>query len=54
MNIVYIAIPIAMLLGTSLFFGFVWSVKTGQLDDLETPAHRILIDDDKIEMKENT
>jgi nitrogen fixation-related uncharacterized protein len=25
---------------------FAWSVKSGQFDDLEGPAHRILLDDD--------
>jgi nitrogen fixation-related uncharacterized protein len=25
---------------------FVWSVKSGQYEDLEGPAHRILMDDD--------
>jgi cbb3-type cytochrome oxidase maturation protein len=29
-----------------IFLGaFIWSVKNGQLDDLETPAYRILLDD---------
>jgi len=44
LNILFLAIPIAMVLGTTLFVGFLWSVKSGQLDDLETPAHRLLID----------
>ena len=25
---------------------FLWTVRTGQYDDLEGPAHRILMDDD--------
>jgi nitrogen fixation-related uncharacterized protein len=25
---------------------FIWAVKTGQFDDLEGPAYRILMDDD--------
>jgi cbb3-type cytochrome oxidase maturation protein len=47
LNILFLAIPIAIVLGTSLFMGFLWSVKSGQLDDLETPAHRLLIDNEK-------
>ena len=31
------------LVGVLLFF---WSVKSGQYDDMEGPAHRILDDDD--------
>jgi nitrogen fixation-related uncharacterized protein len=27
-------------------WAFIWAVKTGQFDDLEGPAHRILMDDD--------
>ncbi|MEZ5583697.1 MAG: cbb3-type cytochrome oxidase assembly protein CcoS [Candidatus Competibacteraceae bacterium] len=27
-------------------WALVWAVKTGQFDDLEGPAHRILMDDD--------
>ncbi len=39
-------IPLAvLLLGVAVAF-FIWSVKTGQFDDLEGPAHRILMDDD--------
>jgi len=39
-------IPLAVvLLGVAVAF-FIWSVKTGQFDDLEGPAHRILMDDD--------
>lgn len=39
-------IPIALglgLLGLAVFF---WAARTGQFDDLEGAAHRILIDDD--------
>ena len=47
MDIIYLLIPIAIVLigfGTWAFF---WSVNTGQFDDLESPAHRILYDDDE-------
>jgi cbb3-type cytochrome oxidase maturation protein len=27
---------------------FFWSVKSGQMDDLEGPAYRILMDDDTV------
>ena len=42
MNIIYIIIPISLILGTSFVVAFLLSVKKGQYDDLETPAHRIL------------
>ena len=28
---------------------FIWSVKSGQYEDMEGPAHRILMDDDGIQ-----
>lgn len=28
---------------------FFWSVKSGQMDDLEGPAYRILMDDDSVQ-----
>jgi cbb3-type cytochrome oxidase maturation protein len=34
-----------VLMGIAIW-GFIWAVKSGQFDDLEGPAHRILMDDD--------
>lgn len=39
-------IPIALLLGLIGLAAFYWSLKSGQYDDLEGAAHRILEDDD--------
>ena len=47
MNIVLILIPITLLLVTAGILVFNWAVKSGQYDDLEGPAHRILYDDDR-------
>lgn len=44
MNVLYLIIPISLSLGIGFIVAFIWSVKTGQLDDTETPAHRILED----------
>ena len=46
MSAVYIALPFALLLALLFLVGFIWSVRAGQLDDLDTPAHRILGEDD--------
>ncbi|MEW4456017.1 cbb3-type cytochrome oxidase assembly protein CcoS [Bremerella sp. JC817] len=46
MSVVFIALPIALLLAGLAVWGFIWSVKQGQYDDLETPAVRMLQDDD--------
>jgi cbb3-type cytochrome oxidase maturation protein len=47
MNIVYFLLPIALLLGGGFLASFILNARRGQWDDLETPAHRILIDDEK-------
>lgn len=47
MNILLILIPITLLLVTVGILVFNWAVKSGQYDDLEGPAHRILYDDDQ-------
>jgi cbb3-type cytochrome oxidase maturation protein len=43
---VYIALPFALLLALIFLAAFIWSVRSGQMDDLETPAHRILGEDE--------
>ncbi len=45
MTILYVIIPIAIILVSSFVILFLWAVKDEQFDDLETPAHRMLIDD---------
>lgn len=47
MEIVIILIPIALILTGLAFWAFFWSVNSGQFDDLESPAHSILYEDDK-------
>ncbi|HXI85896.1 MAG TPA: cbb3-type cytochrome oxidase assembly protein CcoS [Parvularculaceae bacterium] len=39
-------IPIALFLGGLGLAAFFWSVKTGQYEDLDGAAERILLDDD--------
>ena len=46
MEILYMLIPLAVVLMALAVVFFVWTVKSGQYDDLEGPAHRILMDDD--------
>jgi len=45
MSVLYIVVPLAMLIVGGAVFAFVWSAKSGQMDDLETPAVRMLHDD---------
>lgn len=46
MNALVFLIPAALFLGLLGLGGFLWSLRTGQYDDLDGAAHRILIDDD--------
>ena len=46
MESLYILIPISILLAFIIGYFFWWSGKSGQFDDLEGPAYRILMDDD--------
>lgn len=48
MEILYILIPLGLLVLGVAIWGFLWAVKTGQFDDMEGPAHRILMDDDDV------
>ena len=45
MSVLYIALPIALLLGGSAMVACVICIRNGQFDDLQSPAHRILADD---------
>ena len=42
----YILMPVCLLLSAIGLGMFLWALHTGQLDDLETPAMRVLFDDD--------
>jgi cbb3-type cytochrome oxidase maturation protein len=47
MSAIYLALPIALLLALVGVAAFIWSVRSGQMDDLETPALRIFGEDDE-------
>lgn len=47
MNILTLMIPMALILGIGFVAAFLWATSKGQFDDLETPAHRILKDDNE-------
>jgi cbb3-type cytochrome oxidase maturation protein len=47
-SVVYIALPVALLLALAGVIAFIWSARSGQLDDLETPGQRMLFDDEDV------
>ena len=46
MDILLLLIPMSLVLVALIGIAFAWSVRSGQYDDLDGPAHRILADDD--------
>lgn len=47
MEILYLLIPLSVVLVFAIGVVFWWALHAGQFDDLEGPAHRILMDDDR-------
>lgn len=45
LDVLYLLIPASVLLALVALALFVWAIHSGQFDDLETPAIRILFDD---------
>jgi len=39
-------IPAALLLGLLGLVGFLWALRSGQFDDLDGAAHRVLLDEE--------
>ena len=46
MKMLYLLIPLGFLVMGVALWAIIWAVKNGQFEDLEGPAHRILMDDD--------
>jgi len=46
MNILFLLIPISLVIMGIAIWVFLWAIRSGQFEDLEGPAHRILMDDD--------
>ena len=40
-------IPLSVVLVFAIGAVFLWSVRSGQFDDLDGPAHRVVADDDR-------
>ena len=47
METIFVLLPLALLIAVIAVGLFIWAAKTGQFDDLETPAVRILFDDEE-------
>ncbi|HUO19865.1 MAG TPA: cbb3-type cytochrome oxidase assembly protein CcoS [Steroidobacteraceae bacterium] len=47
MHVIYLLIPLGIALLVLSVFGFLWAVRSGQFDDLDSPGLQILLDDDR-------
>lgn len=47
MSVIYLVLPLALIIVAGAVVAFVWSARSGQFDDLDTPAVRMLHDDTK-------
>jgi cbb3-type cytochrome oxidase maturation protein len=45
MSVLFVAVPAALAVALGAVIAFLWAARTGQLDDLETPALRMLHDE---------
>ncbi|HEY2410075.1 MAG TPA: cbb3-type cytochrome oxidase assembly protein CcoS [Polyangiaceae bacterium] len=45
MNIIFLILPLTLVLSVASVAAFAWATRSGQFDDLKTPALRILHED---------
>ena len=53
MSVLYIVLPVALILALVAVLAFVWAVKSGQYDDLDGAAERVLFDDEEEESRKD-
>ncbi|MDH3309011.1 MAG: cbb3-type cytochrome oxidase assembly protein CcoS [Acidimicrobiia bacterium] len=46
MSVIYIVLPLALVIVAAAIGAFVWAARSGQYDDVDTPAIRMLHDDE--------
>ena len=54
MEILILLIPLSVLLALVIGVAFWWSAESGQFDDLDGPGQRILMDEDRPSVKNDT
>ena len=48
MNVLVFLVPVALIMGLAGLIAFLWSLRSGQYEDLDGAANRILLDDSVI------
>ena len=47
MSLIYLVLPLALVIAIIAVIAFVWATRSGQFDDLDGPAVRMLDDDER-------
>ncbi|MEZ6191662.1 MAG: cbb3-type cytochrome oxidase assembly protein CcoS [Phycisphaerales bacterium] len=51
MSVIYLVLPLAILLAIGFVAAFIWATRSGQYDDMDSPAVRMLNDEDEAGFK---
>ena len=46
MSVLYLVLPLGLVLSACFLWACQRAIRSGQYDDLETPAHRLLLDEE--------
>ena len=46
MSVIYVVLPLALIIVGAAVWAYVWAARQGQFDDMDTPALRMLKDDE--------
>ena len=53
MSIIFLILPLTLVLSVGAVAAFAWATRSGQFDDLETPAVRLLHENDTRRAKDS-
>lgn len=53
MNIIFLTLGVSLAIAVFFLAAFIWATSKGQYDDLETPGHRMLLDDEDTNKKDD-
>jgi cbb3-type cytochrome oxidase maturation protein len=54
MEVLYLLVPLSIVLAIIIALAFVLAIRSGQFDDLEGPAYRMLADDDEVDAAQSS
>jgi len=47
MSVIFVVLPLALIIVGAALWAYVWAAREGQFDDMDTPALRMLRDEEK-------